>query len=222
MNARSHRLALHGLPTHPGLWARVPLELDAPELHGTLSEQVAAVVPRIRPETTLIGHDMGGVVAAEAALLAADRGVVARRVVLCGTALGPYWAAVRASAWPFVWRYFYARHGGRHFVAGAVAPERREEALRLFPGADPTGMRNIARSMRPRPGLAQELAARVPVGLIWGRQDRWYPAPVAYALARAVGSRILWVDGGHFVMWESPEAWAAALCRAVDEPGVQG
>ena len=206
-----HRLALHGVPTSPALWARVPLALDVPALGGGLRAQVAAVVPRITAESVVIGHDLGGVVAAMAVVAAGERGVRARRVVLCGTALGPYWAMVRVTAWPGLWRYFYARHGGRRFVAGAVHPSRAAEALAAFPGADPAEMREVARGMRPPANLAARLAATAPVSLLWGRDDRWYPPAVAHAVARGTGGALHWTEGGHFAMWEAPARWAEAF-----------
>ena len=208
-------LALHGVPTSPRLWDPLARKLErsgsgwrveAPALKGLLLEQVAAVVPLLTPDTVVVGHDMGGVVAAMAALEAPPRAVV-----LTGTALGPWWALIRASAWPVLWRPFYRRHGGRHFVAAAGASARREAALAAFPGADPLEMRAIARSMRPPARLAPRLAAVAPVFLLWGEADRWYPAPVAHALARAAGTRVRLLPGGHFAPWEEPEAYATAL-----------
>ena len=96
-------LALHGLPTSPEIWSR--LDVVAPPLRGTLAEQVVSVRPMVDADTVLIGHDMGGVVAAMVALE-----VRPRVLVLTGTALGPYWAMVRATARPVVQRYLYARH----------------------------------------------------------------------------------------------------------------
>lgn len=165
------------------------------------------MVPRLTADTVVLGHDMGGVVAAMAAVSA----TAPRAVVLSGTALGPYWQLVRATAWPLLWRPFYRRHGGRRFVAGAVAPHRQQVALATFPGADPLEMRRIAWSMRPPRRLAARLAAVTPVFLVWGREDRWYPRAVAQALARATRAPLREVPGGHFALWEEPGPFAAAL-----------
>ena len=172
------------------------------------------MLPMVGPETVIVGHDMGGVVAAIVALAARPLGVV-----LSGTALGPYWTAVRATAWPGFWRYFYAHHAGTHFVAGAVASSRRAEALAAFPGAEPEEMRAVARSMRPPPSLAQRLGAATAVELIWGRRDRWYPPLIARRLQAATGAPLAWVDGGHFSMWEAPEPFTAALDTALTRLG---
>ena len=212
-----HILALHGVPTSPVLWSRLSIPMETPALSGTLARQVAQALPLVTPETVILGHDMGGVVAAIVALVARPRGVV-----LSGTALGPYWTAVRTTAWPGLWRYFYARHAGRRFVAGAVSAQLRGEALAAFPGADPVDMRGVARSMRPPPGLAQQLAARTRVELIWGRDDPWYPPLIARRLSAVTGAPLAWVDGGHFSMWEAPEAFErcvdTALTRLTSEP----
>ena len=200
-------VCLHGVPTSPALWSRLGLPLIAPALSGTLAEQVAAVRPLVNSETVLVGHDMGGVVAAMVAL-----DVRPQRLILTGTALGPYWRMVRATAWPGMWRFFYQRHGGRRFVAGAVSPENRADALTTFPGAEAREMRGVARSMCPPAGLAQKLRG-MPVSLLWGSQDRWYPLAVARGIARASGADLQFVEGGHFVMWERPEGYAEHLRR---------
>lgn len=213
-------LALHGVPTSPQLWAPLQRALPAydwetPTLAGELPGQVEAVVPLLTPDTVVLGHDMGGVVAA----MAAVSGTAPRAVVLSGTALGPYWGMVRATAWPLLWRPFYRRHGGRRFVAGAVAPHRQEEALASFPGADPLAMRRIASSMRPPARLAARLAAVTPVFLLWGQEDRWYPWVVAQALSRATGAPLRELPGGHFALWEEPEPFAAALREILESLG---
>ena len=207
-------VALHGVPTGPTIWSRVDVGGNTPLLTGNLAQQVADVEAMLTPETIVIGHDMGGIVAALAALHSPPRAVV-----LTGTALGPYWAVVRASAWPGLWRYFYGRHAGRKFVAGAVSPERSREALAAFPGADPLEMRAIARSMRPPADLARRLAGVTKVFLVWGQRDRWYPPIVARGLARATRANIRWVPGGHFCMWEEPVAYQAAILGICDEIG---
>lgn len=211
-------LALHGVPTSPALWAPLRAALaarggpriEAPGLAGTLAEQVARVRPLVGPDTVLLGHDLGGVVAATVALERPCAGVL-----LAGTALGPYWAMVRLTAAPGLWRWFYARHGGRRFVAGAVHPSRREAALAAFPGEDPVEMRRVALAMRPAPGLARRLGAARRVHLLWGRADRWYPLAVGRALSRATGAPLQLLPGGHFGPWEEPEAWAEAVLGAL-------
>ena len=208
-------LALHGVPTSPALWSRLPLVMEAPALAGTLAAQVEAVVPRVGPDTVLVGHDMGGVVAALVALRTRPRAVI-----LSGTALGPYWTMVRATAWPLLWRYFYARHAGRRFVAGAVTAEHRAATLQAFPGADPMEMRAVAQAMRVPPDLAGALAKVAPVALVWGDADRWYPPWLARRIAARTGAEIHWVRGGHFAMWENPAGYDKALRTALSGLGI--
>ena len=199
-------MALHGVPTSPRVWSRLPFEVDAPalDLDATLEDMVARVSARVDAETVLVGQDLGGVVAA---MVAARTPV--RRLVLTGTALGPYWTMVRITAWPGLHRYFYERHAGRKFLAGAVGSAHREEVAAAFPLPSGARMRALATRMTPPRGLAQSL--RVPVELIWGRHDRWYPPAVAHALARATGAPIRWVDAGHLCNWEDPVAYGDAL-----------
>ncbi|MFZ5478032.1 MAG: alpha/beta fold hydrolase [Myxococcota bacterium] len=200
-------LAIHGLPTSPALWSRLPFPVDAPLLPGvdtdepfSLDALVAHLRPRVRGDTVLVGHDLGGVVAA---MLGAETGAP---VVLTGTALGPYWAMVRATArWP-LHRYFYERHAGRKFLAGSVSPARAAEAMAAFSPVPPARMRAIARAMRP-PAIPRLRDVR----LVWGRDDRWYPPFVARALARRFRVPVTWVPGGHLCPWEHPDAFAAAL-----------
>ncbi|MDP2312751.1 MAG: alpha/beta hydrolase [Pseudomonadota bacterium] len=211
-------VALHGVPTSPRLWARLPHPVEAPALRGVATEEdrpdwslpsfVDEVLPLLDADTVLIGHDLGGVVAAMAALR-----VPVKRLVLTGTALGPYWAPVRLTARAPLHHYFYDRYGGKRFLAGSVSPERADEALATFPPVPYVSarMRALARAMRPPPDLAQSVAKAVPVSLIWGRTDRWYPPSVAKAVARGAGGSVVWVPGGHLCMWEEPLAYWAAL-----------
>ncbi len=224
-------VAIHGLPTGPGLWGRLGLEVTAPALSGvgtaapsacTLDGWMSELRPLINGDTVLIGHDLGGVLAA---MLAAERAAAGQRVAglaLSGTSLSPaYWAAVRASARPGLWRYFYRRHGGRRFLLGGMAPERHAAALEAFglsPGHPaaipdlPARMRAAAAGMRLPAGLAGRLrAGGFPIRLIWGRRDPWYPLWMARRLAADLGAGLAAVEAGHLAPWEAPEAFAAAL-----------
>ena len=49
---------------------------------------------------------------------------------------------------------------------------------------------------------------------LWGREDRFNPAPTARWTARRLGGRCVLIDGGrHYVPFGQPEAYAAALQR---------
>ena len=209
-------VAIHGVPTSPALWGRLSFVVTAPALVGlatvaprddwSLSSFVEEILPLLSADTVLVGHDLGGVVAAMASLR-----VRVRRLVLSGTALGPYWAPVRLTARAPLHRYFYDRYGGTRFLEGGVTGGGDVRAA--FPPVPELAarMRAIAREMRPPPGLAAAVRGRGAVSLVWGREDRWYPPWIARALARGTGAEIAWVDGGHLCMWENPEGYAAAL-----------
>lgn len=222
-------LALHGVPLGPRTFERVAALADVPfaapalrglataatRAHWRLDGFVDEVLPEVTPDTVLVGTDLGGVVAA----MIACRTEV-RAVVLSGTALGPYWAAVRATAAPLVWRYFYRRHGGRRFLAGGVGDADRAAflaamtpELAAIPDL-PARMRALAREMTPPRDLARAVAARARVRLVWGRRDPWYPPPVARALARATGAEVTWLDAAHYAAWEAPAAFWAAVRAA--------
>lgn len=215
-------VALHGVPTSPALWGRLPFPVIAPAFGGvgtiedradwSLEGFVEEVLPLLDRDTVLIGHDLGGVVAAMAALR-----VRVKRLILTGTALGPYWGPVRLTARAPLHRYFYDRYGGRRFLLGGVGPDSAAAVLAAFPPVPDVAarMRALAREMRPPPGLAQAVGARVPVSLVWGRTDRWYPPWVARAVARGTGASITWVEGGHLCMWERPEAYWRGVGEAV-------
>ncbi len=222
-------VALHGVPTAPALWEGLAAPVVAPGFRGLTTDAdredwsldgfVAEILPFLTPETVLVGHDLGGVVAAMAALRVPLRGVV-----LTGTALGPYWSAVRLTArWPFE-PYFYQRYAGRRFLAGSVSPNRSAEVLARFPPVPdlPARMAQLAREMRPPACLAQRLAEKVPVHLVWGRRDRWYPQWVPRAIARATGAKIDWIEAGHLCMWEEPAAFLSAVRGWAEHPARPG
>jgi pimeloyl-ACP methyl ester carboxylesterase len=215
-------LALHGVPAGPRTFERIELDMARHAFHGlapddtdrqswSLDSFVDEVLPLVDRDTALVGHDLGGVVAAMVACRTQVAGVV-----LSGTALGSWWALTRATAiWPFE-RYFYRRHGGRKFLLGGIEP-----SLRPLFGAEfedvldnphlPERMRRLATEMRPPAGLARRLSTATKVGLVWGRSDAWYPKPVAQAVARSTRAPVEWVDGGHYCMWSNPDAYARAL-----------
>jgi pimeloyl-ACP methyl ester carboxylesterase len=214
-------VAVHGLPLGPRTWERVPdvepvalrgLATPEPRDDWSLGSFVEEIAPRLGPDVILVGHDLGGVVAAMAALSYPVAGVV-----LSGTALGSYWAMVRATTLPGLRWAFYERHAGRRFLAGGVGEAVRNEFVEaMAPDIAaipdfPARMAAVAREMKPPRGLARDVAQRVPVRLIWGLHDRWYPQPVAFAISRATGAPVRWIDAGHYAMWERPDAWAAAL-----------
>jgi pimeloyl-ACP methyl ester carboxylesterase len=206
-------LAVHGVPVGPLTWSRLRTPVKSPALTSVdWRDWVAQVRALVTPETLLIGHDLGGLVAATVAAT-----TPVRAVVLTGTALGPYWDAVRWTSSPPVRWYFYDRHAGRKFVAGGVGPAARPRWTAMVEPTLPDDvagqMCQLASGIRPPRGLARRLRA-VPVWVIHGRSDPWYPPWVARAVARGCGARRVEIDGGHWCMWENPSEFDAAL-RAV-------
>ncbi len=213
-------LALHGLPTSPRLFERLELpaawSLDAPPVPGlgedgtpsdwSLAGCVQSLRARAEHADILVGHDLGGVLAA----MLAQPG---QAVVLSGTALGAYWLPINATALPILERYFYRRHAGKRFLSRGCLPEHAPGLLEAFGEHGPDWadrMRRIAWAMRPPLFTAVRLRA-CGVRLAWGRQDPWYPGWVARTLERTTGGRLTWLESGHFAPWEDPAGFAAVV-----------
>ena len=179
-----HVLAFHGLPTSPRLWERLNLpegwSLDAPGMPGlgpegtppdwNLRDCAEALRPHVTGEELLVGHDLGGVLAA----MLAQPG---QSLVLSGTALGMYWAGIRLISRPPLQNYFFQRHEGRHFLSRGSLPEHSPSLLEAFGDhGDNWGdrMRTIARGMRPPFALALRLRSCA-VRLAWGRKRSVVP-----------------------------------------------
>jgi pimeloyl-ACP methyl ester carboxylesterase len=213
-------LALHGLPTGPRLWSRLHLPrgwtLEAPTipglgLDGTRDDwSVVGIAERLRDHAAkadlIIGHDLGGVIAA----LLATQG---HTVVLSGTALHRYWGAIRLTAAPLLDHLFYRRHAGRLFLREGCLPEHRDALVEAFGDHGPgwaDRMRRVALGMTPPPGLASKLRG-MPVHLLWGRHDPWYPPPIPQVLAWQMKASLVWLEAGHFAPWEAPGRFSDAL-----------
>lgn len=165
----------------------------------------------------LVGMDYGGLLAAA---WAARYG--ARSLTLTSTAVGLAWLPARVTAWPVLRGFFYRRYEGRLWLSQGVAPERREAFLAAFAPAaaattDLSGLMEATARGLSLPfllGLPAALqAARVPTLCLWGSEDRFLPPAQARRLAGALpGSRLQLLEGGrHFLPWELPGPYAAAL-----------
>ena len=216
-------LALHGLPTSPRLWERLQLppgwQLETPPIPGLGPEGTAAdwnlrstadlVGPLNSGDKILVGHDIGGVLAAMIA-------IPGQTVILSGTALGMYWAAIRLIARDPLQRYFFERHQGRRFISHGSLPEHRASLLEAFSEHGPdwgARMRLIARGMKPPMMLALGLRSCA-VRLAWGRHDPWYPSWIAQTLKRTCGAKLFWLESGHFAPWEDPRGFADVVTGA--------
>ena len=217
-------VAIHGLPTSPRLWERIEVpddcDFQTPEVLGlgkegtplnwSLESCVEQLNPMAESADVVIGHDLGGVLAA---MLARP----GQTVVLSGTALANYWLGIRLTALPLLQQVFYQRHGGRHFLRKGSLPEHRDGLLTAFSdhGDDwPDRMRRIAQAMRPPAGLAQGLKG-CQVHLFWGKSDPWYPAWVAHSIRRVSRGQLHWLDSGHFTPWEAAPQFSRLLREEV-------
>jgi pimeloyl-ACP methyl ester carboxylesterase len=202
------------------LWERLVLPenwvLNCPSIqglgtHGTavdwsLSNCAQTLSVLAAQADVLVGHDLGGVLAA---MLAKPD----QNIVLSGTALRYYWWAIRGTALPGVQRVFYQRYAGRRFLSRGGLPENSADLLTAFGDNGPDWsdrMRQIAAGMKPPRGLANKLSA-CKVHLIWGEQDPWYPMFIAKAIQRATQASLHTLPCGHFTPWEDPVGFSQAL-----------
>ena len=137
-----------------------------------------------------------------------------RALVLTGTALGPWWLATKFSALPGPHLFFYHCFGGALFAQKGVRKKHRSAFMKnvapALSTADlPTRMRKTAQGLHIPRRLVQSITC--PIFLVWGKSDRWYPSPVAKAIARTAQAPIFWVSGGHYCMWESPKEFDRIL-----------
>lgn len=220
---RRRALLIHGVPTDGRLWRGVAealgpsVEVLAPDLPGfgaapaiadpTPARLAEALLPLVDARTDLVGHDLGGLLAA---WIAARRPV--RSLVLCSTALGPGWLPSRLTALPPLNRYFYRRYAGQRWLAMGVGPAKRAALLAQYDRADPAWMEAIARRLPV--GAGGRWRPTAPTLCLWGAADRSFPAWGGRRLARRLGAAWEALPGSrHYAMWEEPEAFAGALAR---------
>ena len=197
-------VALPGIPAGSGAWENLPVRtLDFEGIQDEdirqswhLDSFVDEVLPDYGSNTVLIGHDLGGVVAAMSAVQKRPRAVV-----LTGTALGNWWFWTRLSAAPIINRFFYHTFKGNLFVrvGGGSSTSQRFSNQPHF--HDPSKMKRLAKQMKPPSDLVSRLKEICPVYLIWGKQEVFYPGFLAKSLSRQLDAPLYWNDGGHYCMW---------------------
>ena len=155
----------------------------------------------LEPKTDLVGHSLGGLVAAT---VAAERPDLVRRLVL----VAPVGAGDRIPV---------ARYGTRlaRTLASAPAPllwTIVSDAARWGPAALARG---AVAAMRNR--FAGEVAA--PTLIVWGSRDPLVPAELALEWRRALPqARLALLEGvAHTPMLEQPHALARELLKFLDE-----
>jgi pimeloyl-ACP methyl ester carboxylesterase len=220
--SRSRRLLMVDVP---GFGASAPagpgFELEA--VADRIARGLAA--RHVRRPFDVVGHSLG---AAVALTLAAARPDTVRRVVLVAPAgLAPFprtlSRALSVAAEPLL----AARRAlapltdidwGRRLLLGFAAAD----GARIPPSQARAMVQASASAQRTGEALATITAvdlrvllaaARVPVGVIWGAQDRTVPVRYADAVraARPDAAVVLLERAGHVAMIERPRAFAAAL-----------
>jgi pimeloyl-ACP methyl ester carboxylesterase len=146
----------------------------------------------------VVGHSMGGFIAAE---LAADFPAYVERLVL-----------VDAAALPF--NYRYPRHALNlarqvRYLPPSFLPVLFADALQ----AGPVTLVQAARQLLMtdiRPKLAQ---IQAPTLLIWGEHDRIVPLELGQRLCEALttGALVVIQSAGHNPMWDCPEVFNRAV-----------
>lgn len=167
-------------------------------------------------DAVLVGHSMGGAIAAEVALKAPDR--VRGLVLLDAAGLGTRWPfTLRAARWPVVGGVVTALRG-RGLTAGILRstygdPSKiRDGDVDQYyaPVAEPDygpALRGVLREFRFDALQGRLGAITAPTLVVWGSADRWIPPAVGHRLAEELPrAAFLLVPGaGHAVAEESPE-----------------
>ncbi len=212
-------LALPGIPAGSGVWERLPVRtLDFQGVQDTshrlrwdLQSFVNEVNPHYDDNTILLGHDLGGVVAAISAIQKAPKAVV-----LTGTALGHWWVLTRLSAAPVLNRFFYHTFKGNLFVRVGGGRQTQHRFINHPHIHDPTKMKTLAKQMKPPTGLVSDLKDSCPVYIIWGRQEVFYPGFLAKSLSNRLKAPLYWNDGGHYCMWTHPKDFLQSMQQIED------
>ena len=150
----------------------------------------------------VVGHSLGGLIAAE---LAAEQSPRIRRLALVSAAGIPCGRGLFTRSIGLVETLYGVR---KQFptVAG--------DAIRTGPFSLLRGIVFVSER-----DLRRDLASiRVPSLLVWGEQDRLTPTWVAEEWHRALpGSRLVLLQCGHVPMWEVPDELADCLLAFLDE-----
>lgn len=207
-------LALPGIPAGSGVWEKFPVRTI--DFTGVQDEHVRQdwqldtfvdeVLPHYGSDTVLVGHDLGGVVAAMSAVQKRPKAVV-----LTGTALGNWWFWTRLSAAPVLNRFFYHTFKGNLFVRIGGGKKTGQRFANQPHFHDPSKMKTLAKHMNPPKDLVSTLKTVCPVYIIWGRKEVFYPGFLAKSLHRHLEAPLYWNDGGHYCMWTHSETFLDSM-----------
>jgi pimeloyl-ACP methyl ester carboxylesterase len=225
-------MLIHGIPGSSADWAMVSARLAgefrvvAPDLVGFgaragatgdlwADAQARVLVDEIPEDddVVLVGHDFGGLVALD---LLARLGNRARGLVIASTNLFPDTPVpfpltlVRVPGMPrllFSWPSLRMMLRGHPAPAAAIGPRQQQTAIRsIFT----TALRELPQRYG---GYEAQLAAiGVPVRVIWGERDPFFPSEQGERTARAAGAPLTIAAGaGHFLPHEAPDAFVEAI-----------
>jgi pimeloyl-ACP methyl ester carboxylesterase len=226
-------LLLHGFPTTRRLWKGVTprlleagLRVLAPDLIGYgdspdapdvgMENQAGWLLDLLEERridrVTLVAHDVGTAAAQILTVRSPER---VRRLVLMDGVQETDWAMHAISA---IAEWDPARAARLSPVLARRLPVIAE-VLGAFSGED-GGRRLIhaARCLDPKQTAGMTARLResgVPIRLIWGKEDAWFPPDTAgRRLADALRVELSVLPGGHFLPLDNPEAVAGALLDA--------
>ena len=185
----------------------MPSEIQVLEPTDDLAALTAAVAARLSPTTALVGHSLGGAIAARIAVAdpAASAGFV---LVACGSTLPVHaatWALLHKRGPAGLARSFAEAACGGH----ADVADRMEAMVLRHAGALEPHLRACDAF-----ALAASTPTPAPIEVVAGARDRLVSRRLMTALADVLGARLTVLpDAGHQVPWEAPEAVAAAVGR---------
>lgn len=227
LSQRSYRAALHRLvrtgarvyaPALPGFGGTAPLPRAELSMAG-YAKWLQAFLDEVEvPQpVTLIGHSFGGGVALKTAH---DHPRAVSRLVLVNSVGGSVWKADKAMRDRPIWDW------GLHLSAGALSPRGLTRVVPVV-AADavsnaiqhPHVLWAVGRLARDA-NLEDELAAvrrrRLPVFVLWGRNDRVIPLASAEALiGTSDGTEIQTVAGDHGWLIADPGLFAEVITNVM-------